>query len=389
MKSVAEVYEVWCFLSLRKILIEALGFTEVESHKEKLTLNVFFELKLKDGLSGAGVFSFSRADDVKARLAHEPVFRKDGVAIHSYLATQKPDVLLEVTFPNDKKCIWLFDAKYRIKTKNDQYDNDDVDKLDFVPDDALNQMHRYRDALIHINDADGIKSKSRPVFGALYPDFFDQKKDSNPYNDAIEEIGIGAFALLPGGNDDDNQYWLTQFLREKIGEVSSNSPAMTSEGLYVNEAARIPYDGMQQVLHNDLVFTARLDQNRQASYTQAFVEGRAKWYHIPTSVFNDKFGNHIAKEICYLAIAEPHEKMLEFSQIYRVISVKSVKRSEIDAEKSGIVESEVKHDIYWLFELGEPLTLNSKVTATNGSGFRAALKLTTLSSIHQTKTMSC
>ena len=321
MKSVAEVYEVWCFLSLRKILIEALGFTEVESHKEKLTLNVFFELKLKDGLSGAGVFSFSRADDVKARLAHEPVFRKDGVAIHSYLATQKPDVLLEVTFPNDKKCIWLFDAKYRIKTKNDQYDNDDVDKLDFVPDDALNQMHRYRDALIHINDADGIKSKSRPVFGALYPDFFDQKKDSNPYN--------------------------------------------------------------------DLVFTARLDQNRQASYTQAFVEGRAKWYHIPTSVFNDKFGNHIAKEICYLAIAEPHEKMLEFSQIYRVISVKSVKRSEIDAEKSGIVESEVKHDIYWLFELGEPLTLNSKVTATNGSGFRAALKLTTLSSIHQTKTMSC
>ena len=42
MKSVAEVYEVWCFLSLRKILIEALGFTEVESHKEKLTLNDFF-----------------------------------------------------------------------------------------------------------------------------------------------------------------------------------------------------------------------------------------------------------------------------------------------------------------------------------------------------------
>jgi len=388
MKSVTEVYEVWCFLSLRKILVEALGFTEVESHKAKLKLNDFFELKLNDGLSGAGAFCFSRADGAKARLAHEPVFKKNGVAIRSYLATQKPDILLEVTFPNGKKCIWLFDTKYRIKTKNDQFDNDDVDKIDFVPDDALNQMHRYRDALIHISDTDGVESKSRPVFGAfaLYPGFFDQKKQQNPYRDAIDEIGIGAFSLLPGGNNDDNQYWLTQFLREQIGGVSAAYlPATISEGLYVNEAARIPYHGMKQVLHNDLVLTARLGDNRHDDYSQRFVKGEAKWYHIPTAVFNEKFGHHIAQEICYLAIAQLKQKSLEFSLVYRVLSVKSVDRSTMSFEQTGVVHSEVNLASYWLFELGEPLTLNGKITGLNVSGFRQSLKLTTLSSIHQTK----
>ena len=43
--------------------------------------------------------------------------------------TQKPDILLEVLFPNKQRFIWLFDAKYRLSSD----DKED----DLVPDDAI------------------------------------------------------------------------------------------------------------------------------------------------------------------------------------------------------------------------------------------------------------
>ena len=64
--------------------------------------------------------------------------------------------------------------------------------IDHVPDDAINQLHRYRDALIHLS-AQGVEHhKSRPVFGAfaLYPGYFDQSQEPFPYAHAIQEIGI-------------------------------------------------------------------------------------------------------------------------------------------------------------------------------------------------------
>lgn len=385
MKSVAETYEVWCFLTVRQLLMTSLGFEEVESKKTKLRLNDYFELRLEDGLTGAGAFSFKRADGLQARLAHEPIFRKNDGYIRSFGVTQKPDILLEVTFPDGKKCIWLFDAKYRIKTVNNRYDNDDINHQDFVPDDAINQMHRYRDALIHINKLDKTITKSRPVFGAfaLYPGFYDQAIDENPYDEAITEVGIGAFALLPSDNIDNNQ-WLRDFLIKELGTLSTAySTSSISESLYVNEAARIPYYGMKQVLHNDLVLTARLGKSRSSEYMTHFKDGDAKWYHIPKAVFAAKFGHHIAEEICYLAIAHEDSGVLKTDKIYRVKSVALKARDEIDDAQSGIKTTQLLGEEYWLFELGETLKLKHTLINTNTVGFRQSLKLTTLSMLEK------
>ena len=385
MKSVAETYEVWCFLTVRQMLITSLGFEEVQSEKAKLKLNDYFELQLEDGLSGAGAFNFKRTDGLKARLAHEPIFRKSGTNIRSFGVTQKPDVLLEVTFPDGKKCIWLFDAKYRIKTINNRYDNDDINHQDFVPDDAINQMHRYRDALIHINNLDAKHTKSRPVFGAfaLYPGFYDQKVDVNPYNESIKEVGIGAFALLPSDNADNNN-WLESFLIEQLGSLTTSYPtSRISDSLYVNEAARIPYYGMKQVLHSDLVLTAKLGENRTHEYVESFKNGQAKWYHMPMSVFDVQFGHHIADEICYIAIVYEDSGVLKIDKAYRVISVDIKQRKEITAAQSGVVLLAETMDEYWLFELGEILSLNNIFINLNISGFRQSLKLTTLAMIEK------
>lgn len=426
MKSVAEIYEVWCFLCLKQILEQDLGFELVENSATKLAPNDFFEYQLKDGFAGA--FRFKRSDGVTARLAHEPKFTKKGQSIRSYLVNQEPDIVLEVTLPKsagstkadsseEKQFIWLFDAKYRIKAEKSRFDdsNEDIDSKDYVPDDAINQMHRYRDALIRLSEPRLPESppskiegqpakKSRPVFGAfaLYPGFFDQTTTPNPYAAAIEEVGIGAFALLPSQTDPtqtkscySGHQWLLEFLQTQIGtapnaQTEQNNEAMypladMAERLYTQEAARIPYHGMRQVLYPDLTLTAALgpQKGRDKSYLQNFENGVAQWYHIKVTAIQqleDKVGSyHIADEIRYLALAMPSNHYAGTKAIERIWPVKRVlilPRSSITAEQAGkAIDSS---ELYYLFQLGRPLILQTAVTHVPLRNFSHSMKLTTL-----------
>ncbi|BFM10644.1 hypothetical protein R50072_07970 [Simiduia litorea] len=426
MKSVAEIYEVWCFLCLKQILEQDLGFELVENGATKLAQNDFFEYQLKDGFAGA--FRLKRSDGVTARLAHEPKFTKQGKSIRSYLVNQEPDIVLEVTLPKsassdsgsteEKQFIWLFDAKYRIKTDKNRFDDnsEDIESTDYVPDDAINQMHRYRDALIRLSESRLSESppsgnagqspkKSRPVFGAfaLYPGFFDQATKPNPYAAAIEEVGIGAFALLPSQNEssqtDPSQtgsgysghQWLLEFLQAQIGtarntQTGQGNEAMypvtgMAERLYVQEAARIPYYGMSQVLYPDLTMTVALggQRGRDSGYFEKFEQGTARWYHLPQSTFLQKFKQHIAEEIRYLALASTSDTQSSTKKIDKLWPVKRVTvlpRYAITEKQAG--RKSEKTDLYYLFELGKPLSLQTPVTNVPHRPMKNSMKLTTL-----------
>ena len=405
MKSIAEIYEVWCFLCLKQILEQDLNFELIENGAAKLEQNKFLEYQFEEN-GFAGAFSFKRADGVMARLAHEPQFTKKGRPIRSYLVNQEPDIVLEVTLPKtassneEKKFIWLFDAKYRIKTDNNRFDNhEDIDTTDHVPDDAINQMHRYRDALIHLSYSPSTPNqpvkKSRPVLGAfaLYPGFFDQTIEQNPYATAIEEIGIGAFALLPSQTENDysGRQWLLQFLQTQIGtptkEQSEQDNALMCpmvsmvERLYAQEAARIPYYGMRQVLYPDLTMTAALagQHSRDKAYFERFKQGSARWYHLRQNTFSQKFKQHIAQEIRYLALASTFETQSSSKEIERLWPVKHVTvlpRYQMTTEQTG--KSSNATEPYYLFELGKPLTLQTLVTNVPHRPMINSMKLTTL-----------
>ncbi len=434
MKSVAEIYEVWCFLTLRNILLDELGFEETTTEKQSLKLNDFFEYQLKDGFAGA--FEFKRSDGVTARLAHEPIFTKAGADIRSYLISQKPDIVLEITLPkpSNKRFIWLFDAKYRIKTVKNRYDdtNINIDTTDYVPDDAINQMHRYRDALIRLTKDKESKDttefqKSRPVFGAfaLYPGYFNQAMTKNPYLDEINEVGIGAFALLPSpfktdSNSNNGHQWLLSFLRQQLGNnlatnptdnngknssaVNSNAVAYQvnnydshadkltqhthnlEESLYLQDAARIPYSGMEQVLYPDLIMTIALgkEEERDPIYFDNFKKGLAKWYHLPQSTFLGKYKQYIVNEIRYLALAITSEQNANSKLITMLWPIKNVtlkSRRAINEEQSG--KSSDSFDLYYLFELGKPLTLKDIIHDVSGVSFTESIKLTTLNHLEQ------
>lgn len=357
LRNISELYEIWCFLEVRRILLK-LGFEESQSTRVPM-INNGIEVSMKDGMRGA--FNFKRKDGIKIRLAHEPVFNNAGSPIKSWITTQIPDILLQVSFTDGQEFVWIFDAKYRIK-------EDSNEQNDLAPDDAINQMHRYRDALIHQNKSNTEQvEKSRPVFGAfaLYPGFYSQKSVPNPYEEAINEIGIGAFSLLPG-EDHDGSYWLTEFLAEKLGRAQTVYDRAISDKHFVEESPRISYRGTSISRFTDLTITAnQLGPNRSQLYTQQFEKGEAKYYHTRVAAFKrQKIEQHIIVEARYIVVAQTQiegtSRIAKY--IYPILQAQKVSRESISKEQAGTAHIINPDELYWLFTLGESLVLKNPYT---------------------------
>lgn len=370
MKSIAELYEIWCLLEVRRILIDDLDFSEITSKKPTLyTKGV--EKTLRNGMGAA--FNLQR-EGINIRLAHEPLFNKPpnnpkSGHIYSWLTSQKPDILLEAEFEKGEKLRWIFDAKYRIST--------DDNVVDFAPDDAINQMHRYRDALIHIHQADdGWQDKTRPIFGAfvLYPGWFDKSASQNPYNSAIKEIGIGAFPLLPNSSN----HWLRDFLVEQFGVKSNKSDeykTKSADHFYVQEPARISYTGMELSKFQDLSLSVALGKGRSKPYLEKFRHGKAEWYHMPLkTTLAKKMHRSAMREVKYCAfvVYYPDDLQRRIDYIYEVISVQLVKRKMITSEQAG-VPLKKSDDDYWLFELGKVNKMELSIDVSGNRDFKFRL----------------
>lgn len=224
------------------------------------------------------------------------------------------------------------------------------------------------------------------MFGAfaLYPGYFDQQTTENPYAEAIQEIGIGAFALLPSSDGNTGHHWLSAFLKEQIGDDSQQKAAYGinahEEYLYVQEAARIPYEGMQQVLYPYLTMTATLGhtEDRCDEYLKGFSNGSAQYYHMPEATFTLKFKEHVLPEIRFLAL--PITDGLDQCIILKVWPIKSIQRlprHKITAEQAGKSNTS-SNQIYILFELGKALSLMVPIKDVPTDSFRSTMKLTTL-----------
>lgn len=374
LRSVAELYEVWCFLEVRRILLD-LGFEEVKNERARISINDV-NASFDDGMKGS--FKFEREDGVRLRLAHEPKFTPGGEVLKSWVTTQQPDIFLEATFPHGETVVWLFDAKYRIK-KSREFDVSSVGMPDEVPDDAINQMHRYRDAVIHQElGKEGDVIKSRPIFGAyaLYPGFFDQEKEENPYKKAIDEVGIGAFSLLP-----DNSYagsvWLTDFLTEKLKVKTTIHDVASPDKYFVEEAPRIPCRGTKISRYDDLVIAAnQLGRAREQIYIDSFESGQAGFYHTKKLAFDrQSIELHIVMEARYIAVAvdSSADNKREIRFIYPILNAKRIRRKNITFEQSGTNNITDPDELYWLFELGTSFKLNQSVVLDKDAYFQLKL----------------
>ncbi len=327
MKSVSDLYEVWCLLEIKNLLHD-LGFEDTGLVGKKV-INRGIEKSFS--LSHFAAFCLKRCDGVEVNIYHEPTFKapnkKNQQGIFSFTTKQIPDIFIEVIFSTGEKLCWIFDAKYRI--------SDDSDDQDLIPEDAINQMHRYRDALIRLfnEDAIGEERKSRPIYGAyvLYPGWFDQSHGYNPYEKSNLDVGIGGFPLVPGKDN----IWLAQFFKDIFGESPIQYEYKRNPDLYfVDSPLRIGPSGLNLTRCKDLTLALNLVELKEdiSIDLPQLNNGLPLDVFIPLSVFRAlrlNFSDSIIQELRWLAFATSQLDDLN-SKIDCLYSIRNAKYSNVD-----------------------------------------------------------
>ena len=263
-KDIATLYEIWCFIEVSHIVKELLGIGVDVDHRNRMEMNGVFTWGLGKGEHSRIIF---RKDDVElAELVYNPKHtdkENDSVSMENlYVPTvaQKPDIVLQLTkrdLQNDMKMTYLFDAKYRIEGR--------VNGVDTPPEDAINQMHRYRDAIYYKENKDAALKKE--VIGGyiLFPgDGQKAEVEVSKFYKTIDEVNIGAFPLRP--KDVENRELLVQFIESLIGRVSAEilDKSIPQKGMFYTHDE--PKDSVYMILTLDEEVNQDVD---------AVLEGRA------------------------------------------------------------------------------------------------------------------
>ena len=235
-KDIATLYEIWCFIEVSHIVRDQLGISmEDMEHRNRMEMSGVFTWELGKGEHSRILF---RKDGVElAELVYNPKHTdkdNENISMENLVVPtvpQKPDIVLQLRkddVQKGMKMTYLFDAKYRI--------DGNVNGVDTPPNDAINQMHRYRDA-IYYKDYDSSQLKKEVIGGyILFPG------DGTPldvakarFQRSIDEVNIGAFPLRP--KDVDNRKLLEDFIAELIGNRATDmlSDAIPQKGLFYQE----------------------------------------------------------------------------------------------------------------------------------------------------------
>ncbi len=188
-RPISALYEFWCFLKMRDILEERFSrpseskvdgeladlWNDLEESSQSLTA---IKYVFQDGQN-------SREIELSYQKNYGTNETKENFA---YLNAQRPDIVLSIKDSQGTTFTYLFDAKYRVE---------DREAKDASPRGAIDDMHRYRDAIMYRVQKEG--SLKHEIIGAyvLYPG---QAEKAFDYSHCIAEENIGAIPLLPSNS---------------------------------------------------------------------------------------------------------------------------------------------------------------------------------------------
>ena len=307
-KDIATLYEIWCFLEVSHIVKEQLHLNDEDiDHRNRMEMNGLFTWELGKGEHSRILF---KKDNVElAELVYNPKSTENdnnstGIKeLVTKTVPQKPDIVLRLT-KNDlqegMKLTYLFDAKYRIGGK--------VRGVDVPPDDAINQMHRYRDA-IYYKDYSSDTLKKEVIGGyILFPGDGEltEVEVSNFYK-SIAEVNIGAFPLRP--KDEYNRKLLEHFIEGLINTKSQEtiSRVIPQKGTFVDVGNR--------------VLIGLVGNSVRRGYTQSFLDGTATLYYT-----GKQFPTTIALQNLHFFI--PYIKGQGIRDVYEIVRVRTITAKE-------------------------------------------------------------
>lgn len=305
-KDIATLYEIWCFIEVSHIVKAQLHLDDEDvEHRNRMEMNGIFSWELGKGEHSRILF---RKDGVElAELVYNPKYadtENDNVGMKDLVVPtvpQKPDIVLQLT-KNDlqqgMKMTYLFDAKYRIDGKDKG--------VDVPPDGAINQMHRYRDA-IYYKDYDANALKKEVIGGyILFPgDGEPNDVAVSKFYKTIKEVNIGAFPLRP--KDVENRKLLENFIDELIHTKS-----------YETIAHVIPQKGAYVEVGNRVLIGLVKEDNR---LFQAFMDGTATLYYS-----GKQFPTTIALQDLHFFM--PYIKGKGIRDVYEIVKVRTITGKE-------------------------------------------------------------
>lgn len=199
-RPISTLYEFWCFLKMRDILVERFGEPTNQSWEDTSPDDVLNAPELTDEYGGDGQLckiDVAFADGNRTcLLSYQKTYPakecEDGETMTG-LNPQRPDIVMSVV-DGESTFTYLFDAKYRIWTKGRN-----GEEIDASPRAAIDDMHRYRDAILYRLQKAEVRHE---VIGAyvLYPGR-PEPHLCKEYDESIARENIGAIPLLPGHLD--------------------------------------------------------------------------------------------------------------------------------------------------------------------------------------------
>ena len=261
-KDISELYEIWCFIKLKNIVnhilkekasVYSVGNPIDGSFIKNLIQGKGSEVCFRDKNNTEIILAslmYNATSDDEAIEDFDPSKQKTDISDTTSKTTeQRPDIVLRLTKSQDSILYtYLFDAKYRLSDTQ-------IFGKDVPPVSAINQMHRYRDAIYYMK-SDDQKLKKEIIGGYVHYPGNLTKEDfiHSYYKKSIDDVNIGAYPLKPGNqwNRIDNDGGL-------VAETSSESVLYETIQLWLSEKEprqmlrnnSIPQKGLEYIIRAD------------------------------------------------------------------------------------------------------------------------------------------
>ena len=242
MKKIWELYEIWCFLVMKRLIAKVLNLSLSDSEHVRENKGAMINTMQKSEMTHMVEFYNLESGDV-IRLEYQHTYNRRSKVFKTTTTEQRPDIVLTIKKPNGFVLTYLYDAKYRVQDDNNdgELDEDvDLDIADYPLPDAINQMHRYRDAIYYAMKEDE-RPRGKEIIGGyiLFPGRTEGTIIEDRYfYKSIKKVNIGAFPLLPADAEHKENIVSCELLEKHLREI------LLENSIYEQIKYSIPQKGL-------------------------------------------------------------------------------------------------------------------------------------------------
>ena len=240
-KQIWELYEIWCFLVMKRLIAKVLDLDWNKSEHVREDKSKMLNTIVKSEMTHIIEFDNVKNGDL-VRLEYQHTYNRRTKEFTTSTTEQRPDIVVTIEKKDGFVLTYLYDAKYRVQDDAKDGELDEgvtVDVADYPLPDAINQMHRYRDAIYYSMKTD-VRPSAKEIIGGyiLFPGRVEGDEIYNRYfYKSIKNVNIGAFPLLP--STDENEIIQCDLLEKHLREI------LLEDSIYEHVKDSIPQKGLK------------------------------------------------------------------------------------------------------------------------------------------------